>query len=103
MARIFISGSSTGLGLMVGTLLIEQGHNVVLHARNAARRRDAHEALPKAAAIVEGDLSTITGAKNVAAAVNKLGHFDVVIHNAAVGYREPRRLTTDKLPHVFAI
>ncbi len=103
MARIFISGSSTGLGLMVGTLLIEQGHNVVLHARNAARRRDAHEALPKAAAIVEGDLSTITGAKNVAAAVNKLGHFDVVIHNAAVGYREPRRLTTDKIPHVFAI
>jgi NAD(P)-dependent dehydrogenase (short-subunit alcohol dehydrogenase family) len=36
--------------------------------------------------------------------VNRLGHFDAVIHNAAVGYREPRRIeTADGLPHVFAI
>ena len=33
MARIFISGSSAGLGLMAGELLVEQGHQVVLHAR----------------------------------------------------------------------
>ena len=36
MSRIFISGSSTGLGLMAGELLTAQGHQVVLHARNAA-------------------------------------------------------------------
>ena len=38
MARVFISGSSTGLGLMAGQLLVEQGHRVVLHARNDGAR-----------------------------------------------------------------
>jgi NAD(P)-dependent dehydrogenase (short-subunit alcohol dehydrogenase family) len=103
MARIFISGSSTGLGLMAGQLLINQGHQVVLHARNAARADAAKSSLPRAAAIVEGDLETIAGAKQVAARVNEIGRFDAVIHNAAVGYREGHHLTADGLPHVFAI
>src|ERR1700728_5290280 len=103
MSRIFISGSSTGLGLMAGELLIDQGHQVVLHARNAARAADARRSLPGAEAIVEGDLETIAGAKQVAARVNELGRFDAVIHNAAVGYRESHHLTKDGLPHVFAI
>ena len=103
MSRIFISGSSTGLGLMAGELLINQGHQVVLHARNAARADDAKRALPGAEAIVEGNLDTIAGAKEVAARVNEFGRFDAVIHNAAVGYREGHHLTADGLPHVFAI
>ena len=103
MSRVFISGSSTGLGLMAAELLINQGHRVVLHARNAARADDAKKSLPGAEAIVQGDLETIAGAKKVAARVNALGLFDAVIHNAAVGYREPHRLTDDGLPHVFAI
>ena len=103
MSRIFISGSSTGLGLMAAAKLVEQGHQVVLHARNADRAEDARRELPKAEAIVTGDIETIAGAKDIAAQVNKLGHFDAIIHNAAVGYREGHRLTADGLPHVFAI
>jgi NAD(P)-dependent dehydrogenase (short-subunit alcohol dehydrogenase family) len=103
MSRIFISGSSTGLGLMAGELLINQGHQVVLHARNAARIDNIKRALPGAEAIVEGDLGCISGAKEVAARVNDLGRFDAVIHNAAVGYREGHHVTPDGLPHVFAI
>src|ERR1700690_2364076 len=103
MSRIFISGSSTGLGLMAGELLVEQGHQVVLHARNAARAEDARLALPRAEAVVEGDLATIAGAKAVARRVNELGPCHAVIHNAAVGYRESHILTRDGLPHVFAI
>jgi NAD(P)-dependent dehydrogenase (short-subunit alcohol dehydrogenase family) len=103
MSRIFISGSSMGLGLMAGQLLVQQGHQVVLHARNAARAEDARLGLPHAEAIVEGDLDSIAGAKAVAARVNALGRFDAVIHNAAVGYRERHILTQDGLPHVFAI
>jgi NAD(P)-dependent dehydrogenase (short-subunit alcohol dehydrogenase family) len=38
MARIFIAGSSTGLGLMAAKLLIEQGHRVVLHGRNQTQK-----------------------------------------------------------------
>ncbi|THD59127.1 SDR family NAD(P)-dependent oxidoreductase [Phenylobacterium sp.] len=103
MSRIFISGSSTGLGLMAGERLASQGHAVVLHARNADRAEDARRALPQAEAVVTGDIETIAGAKDVAAQVNALGQFDAVIHNAAVGYREGHRLTADGLPHVFAI
>jgi NAD(P)-dependent dehydrogenase (short-subunit alcohol dehydrogenase family) len=40
----------------------------------------------------------------VAEQVNRLGWFDAVIHNAGVGYREPRRIATeDGLLHVFAV
>ena len=103
MSRIFISGSSAGLGLMAGQLLARQGHRIVLHARNASRAEDARQALPEAESVVIGDIETIAGAKDVAAQVNALGRFDAVIHNAAVGYREGHRSTADGLPHVFAI
>jgi NAD(P)-dependent dehydrogenase (short-subunit alcohol dehydrogenase family) len=103
MSRIFISGSSTGLGLMAGEQLASQGHQVVLHARNTGRAEDARGAMPQAEAVVVGDIETIAGAKDLAVQVNALGRFDAVIHNAAVGYREGRRLTSDGLPHVFAI
>ncbi len=103
MARVFITGSSDGLGLMIGQLLADQGHRVVLHARNDARAADARKALPKAEAVVVGDLASIAATKDVAAQINALGPFDAVIHNAAVGYREGQRLTSDGVPHVFAI
>ena len=103
MSRIFISGSSAGLGLMAANRLISEGHNVVLHARNAARAENARRELFKTEPIVIGDVETIARAKDIAAQVNALGRFDAVIHNAAVGYREEYRVTADGLPHVFAI
>ena len=103
MAKVFISGSSTGLGLTTGRLLIEQGHEVVLHGRSAARSTDARRQLPQALEIVTGDLSTVRGAREVAGQVNRLGRFDAVIHNAGIGYREPKRVETeDGVPEVFA-
>ncbi len=103
MARVFITGSSDGLGKMAAELLIEQGHRVVLHARNQIRAKQTFDAVPGAEAIVTGDLSSIAETKEVASQVNALGAFDAVIHNAGVGYREPKRMTDDGLPHVFAI
>jgi NAD(P)-dependent dehydrogenase (short-subunit alcohol dehydrogenase family) len=103
MARVFISGSSTGLGLMAGALLVEQGHTVALHGRDNARAEDARRALPAAQAVVVGDLASIAQTRELAEQVNRLGAFDAVIHNAGVGYREARVETKDGLPHVFAI
>lgn len=104
MARVFITGSSDGLGRMAAELLIEQGHSVVLHARNLKRGKDAMTAVPQAETVVIGDLSSIAQTRGVAEQVNKLGAFDAVIHNAGIGYREPRRIATeDGLPHVFAV
>ena len=104
MARIFVTGSSDGLGKMAASLLIEQGHAVVLHARNEARKRDAMAAAPHAEAVVVGDLASIAQTRGVADQVNALGRFDAVVHNAAVGFRERRRVETeDGLAHVFAV
>jgi NAD(P)-dependent dehydrogenase (short-subunit alcohol dehydrogenase family) len=104
MSRIFITGSTDGLGLMAAELLLKDGHQVTLHARSRARAADARTRLPGADAVVIGDLSAIQDTRRVAEQVNALGHHDAVIHNAGVGYREPRRIqTADGLSHVFAI
>lgn len=89
---------------MAAELLIAQGHRVVLHARNEKRAADSRQAVPKAEAVVIGDLSSLGQMHRVAEQANALGSFDAVIHNAAVGYQEPRRLVTeDGLAHVFAV
>ena len=41
---------------------------------------------------------------SVADEVNRFGRFDPVIHNAGIGYREPRRVETEPgMPSVFAV
>jgi NAD(P)-dependent dehydrogenase (short-subunit alcohol dehydrogenase family) len=85
MSRIFVTGSSDGIGLLAAKLLIEQGHSVVLHGRNTSRSGDAVLAASGAEGVVTGDLSTVAGAKIVADEANKLGPFDAVVHNAASG------------------
>ena len=104
MSRIFITGSTDGLGLMAAESLLKDGHQVTLHARSEARAGEVRTRLPGADAVVVGDLSAIEAMRGVAEQVNALGHYDAVIHNAGVGYREPRCIqTADGLSHVFAI
>jgi NAD(P)-dependent dehydrogenase (short-subunit alcohol dehydrogenase family) len=104
MARVFITGSSDGLGRMAAQLLVEQSHSVVLHARNTKRGEEALSAVPGAESVVFGDLRSISQARGVAEQVNKIGPFDAVIHNAGIGYREStRRATEDGLPEMFAV
>lgn len=104
MARVFITGSADGLGKMTAQLLVEQGHSVVLHARNDVRGTEALNGVPGAESVVIGDLSSIRQTRGVAEQVNALGSFDAVIHNAGVGYRQVRRVVTeDGLPNEFAV
>ena len=104
MARILITGSADGLGLMAGRLLVEQGHAVTLHARNDQRAADARRALPGADDIVVGDLSTVDAMRDVADQANASGRYDAVIHNAGIGYRESQRVeTADGLAQLFAV
>jgi len=103
MARVFITGSSDGLGKMAAELLVEQGHTVALHARSAARADDLRKQVA-ADDIVIGDLSSIAETKSVADQVNRLGDFDAIIHNAGIGYREPKLVKTKEgLPKLFAV
>lgn len=84
MARIFITGSADGLGQLAAKALIAEGHQVVLHARNAERGHEALRKTPGAETVLTGDLSKIEETKKLAQSVNALGTFDVVIHNAGV-------------------
>jgi NAD(P)-dependent dehydrogenase (short-subunit alcohol dehydrogenase family) len=45
------------LGLMAAQLLLEQGHRVVLHARNDQRAKETLGAAPGAKAVVVGNLA----------------------------------------------
>lgn len=103
MARIFVTGSADGLGAMAAKLLADDGHAVVLHARNAARARDATSTVANAQDVLIGDASSLRECRTLAEHANRLGRFDAVIHNVAVGYREPPVTTADGLPHVFAV
>lgn len=104
MARIFVTGSSQGLGLMTAQALAGQGYAVTLHARTEARAREARAALPKAEAVVVGDVSTLGAMRDVAERANAGGRFDAVIHNVGIGYREPARVeTADGLSQLWAV
>jgi len=89
MARIFITGSADGLGQLAAKSLVDQGHQVVLHARNAERRDFAKEKVPGAEHIILGDLSNIKEIQNIADQTNALERFDAVIHNAGVYRASP--------------
>lgn len=104
MARIFVTGSADGLGFLAGRRLAEEGHSVVLHARNDVRASEARGRLPKAERVVIGDVSTIAAMKDVAKQANEVGAYDAVIHNVAIGFTiGARRETVDGLEQHFAI
>lgn len=102
MAKIFITGSSDGLGLLAAKELVSMGHQVVLHARNEDRAKHTIHQVPGAQKVLIGDLSSIEETKRLAEQVNELGSFDAIIHNAGilhVSHEESR----DGLPVLFAV
>lgn len=101
MARIFITGSADGLGHLTAKSLIDLGHQVVLHARNAERGKQALEKAPGAEDVLIADLSSIAETRALAENANASGAFDVVIHNAGV-YRVSGK-SVDGLPLAFAV
>jgi NAD(P)-dependent dehydrogenase (short-subunit alcohol dehydrogenase family) len=84
MARIFITGSTDGLGRAAAQSLLDDGHDVVVHGRSAERLTAVQGLLEQGAAGVVGDLSDPRQTRDLADQVNRGGPLDVVIHNAAV-------------------
>ena len=54
MARVFITGSSDGLGRMAARLLIDQGHDVVLHGEMRIEVATASRWQPALAELSQG-------------------------------------------------
>lgn len=93
MRRIFITGSTDGLGLAAARALIEEGHAVVLHARSKKSASAVADLSTRAAGLVVGDLSSASETRSIAEQVNAIGRMHAVIHNAGV-YRMPERGNT---------
>jgi NAD(P)-dependent dehydrogenase (short-subunit alcohol dehydrogenase family) len=93
VSRIFITGSTDGLGRAAAGVLMGDGHEVVLHARTRQRAAALSDLAAEAAGVVIGDLSSAAQTRELAGQVNDIGQMDAVIHNAGI-YLEPSRATT---------
>jgi len=103
MRRVFITGSTDGLGRAAAQTLMNEGHQVVLHARSKQRASALANLAPRAAGVVIGDLASAVETRAIADQVNKIGRMDAVIHNAGI-YREPNRgPTPEGHAKVFAV
>jgi len=84
MARVFVTGSADGLGRLAAQALLDEGHEVVVHARNEQRVAALGDLVTGGAAAIVGDLADQDETRNIADEVNRLGRMDAVIHNAGV-------------------
>src|SRR3954466_2707581 len=103
MARVFITGSTDGLGRAAAQQLIGEGHEVILHARSRERASAVHDLSARAAGVVIGDLGSAAETRSVAGQVNAIGPMDAVIHNAGVYSTTGRAPTVDGYPTILAV
>jgi 3-oxoacyl-[acyl-carrier protein] reductase len=84
--RALVTGSSSGIGAGVASVLAREGVQVVVHGRNAKRTAAVAGGLAADGAtthVVTGDLSTPAGCEAVVAAVMHLtGGVDILVNNA---------------------
>jgi NAD(P)-dependent dehydrogenase (short-subunit alcohol dehydrogenase family) len=77
-------GSADGLGRLAAQTLLDDGHEVVVHARTSDRLAAVRNLVQRGATAVVGDLADLDQTRSVAGQVNDLGPMDAVIHNAGV-------------------
>jgi len=84
VGRVFITGSTDGLGLAAARTLFAEGHEVVLHARSPERAATLADLASRSLRVVVGDLSVAIETRSLAEQVNAIGRMDAVIHNAGI-------------------
>ncbi len=87
--KALVTGAGRGLGRAIALELARAGHTVAVHyGRSAAEAQALAEeiqALGVQAVLIQGDLSTLAGAKAVAdEAIQALGGLEILVNNAGV-------------------
>lgn len=104
MARVFVTGSTAGIGRETAGELLELGHEVVGHARSAERAEQLRAVLPGLSDVLVGDLSSLAQTRALAEAAAAAGPFTAVVHNAGIGGGAPGKVTTvDGLERIFQV
>lgn len=103
MARVFITGSTDGIGRAAAQSLIDNGHQLVLHARSSDRAGAFGDLAARAAGIVIGDLRSAAETRSMADQVNAIGRMDAVIHNAGIYRERCRGSTPEGHPTILAV
>ncbi len=103
MARIFVTGSTDGLGRAAARALIDEGHRVVLHARSRERVSALDDLASRSEVIVIGDLASAVETRNIADQVNAIGRMDAVIHNAGTYSTSGRTPTPEGHATILAV
>jgi NAD(P)-dependent dehydrogenase (short-subunit alcohol dehydrogenase family) len=103
VSRIFITGSTDGLGRAAASFLMDEGHEVVLHARSRERAAVLSDLAGDAAGVVIGDLASAAETRKLADQVNEIGRMDAVIHNAGVFLESSRATTADGHAKTLAV
>lgn len=103
MSRIFITGSTDGLGLAAARALAAEGHDVFVHARSEQRAAEVSRLTPSFSGVVIGDLSSAEQTRAIAEQVNVIGPMDAVIHNAGIYLERSRGSTPEGHATVLAV
>jgi NAD(P)-dependent dehydrogenase (short-subunit alcohol dehydrogenase family) len=101
--RIFVTGSTDGLGRAAARTLIQKGHDVVLHARSPERATALDDLASRSIGVVVGDLGSAVETKRVADQVNAIGRMDAIIHNAGTYSTAGRSATAEGHPAILAV
>lgn len=105
---ILITGATDGIGFETAKMLINQGHYLLLHGRNASKLKQVEKALSAVSETAQfesylADLSNIAEVRSLAEAVTaKHSHIDVLINNAGV-FQTPNNTTIDGMDVRFAV
>lgn len=104
MSRVFVTGSTDGIGRKTVEMLVTLGHQVVAHARDRSRARDLTRSVEGLEAIVVGDLESLDQTRDLAVQARAHGHYDIVVHNAGIGGgSSQRQVTGDGLERIFQV
>ena len=101
--KVFVTGSTDGLGRGAAQALIDAGHQVVLHARSRQRATAVKDLAARSAGVAVGDLGSAADTRSVAEQVNAIGRMDAVIHNAGAYKTGGRAPTAEGHATIFAV
>ena len=97
MARILITGSNSGFGLLAALTLARQGHDVIATMRHPGKSGDLDAAAEAEGLTIEKRTLDVNDPAAVDAALADAASIDVLVNNAGFEVRSPIEQLTDEL------